>query len=112
MLTTGASDILEALRPLMEPQLPYERKIEEPRSDMEMSPPGDDERNIIAAALGPSPVDTDDIIRHTGFPAATVHLVLLELDIAGRLNRHAGVGFRSSRIESLRRPLWMSPTST
>ncbi|MBB4322740.1 DNA-protecting protein DprA [Rhizobium sp. SEMIA 439] len=90
MLTTGADDILEALRPLMEPQLPYDRKIEEPRSDTEMSPPGDDERSIIAAALGPSPVETDDIIRHTGFSAATVHLVLLELDIAGRLNRHAG----------------------
>ena len=90
MLTTGAADILEALRPLMEPQLPYGRKIEEPRSDTEMSPPGDDERSIIAAALGPSPVETDDIIRHTGFSAATVQLVLLELDIAGRLNRHAG----------------------
>ncbi|MCO6063213.1 DNA-processing protein DprA, partial [Pseudomonas sp. MOB-449] len=38
MLTTGADDILEALRPLMEPQLPYDRKIEEPRSDTEMSP--------------------------------------------------------------------------
>lgn len=97
----------------MEPQLPYDRKIEEPRSDTEMSPPGDDERSIIAAALGPSPVETDDIIRHTGFSAATVHLVLLELDIAGRLNRHAGGACRSSsRIDSLRRPLWISPTST
>ncbi len=90
MLTTGAADILDALRPLMEPQLPNDRKIEEPQQDAEMSPPGDDERSIIAAALGPSPVEIDDIIRHTGFSAATVHLVLLELDIAGRLNRHAG----------------------
>ena len=30
-----------------------------------------------------------EIIRHTGLAAATVYLVLLELDLAGRLDRHA-----------------------
>ncbi|MDS7596837.1 DNA-processing protein DprA [Agrobacterium tumefaciens] len=90
MLTTGAADILDALHPMMEPVLPLERKVEEPARETDMSPPEDTERNIIAAALGPSPVETDDIIRHTGLSPATVHMVLLELDIAGRLNRHTG----------------------
>ncbi|MFK0383170.1 DNA-processing protein DprA [Agrobacterium sp. NPDC090273] len=90
MLTTGAADILDALRPLVEPGLPLGRKVEEPSRDADMSPPADNQREIVAAAIGPSPVETDDVIRHTGLSAATVHMVLLELDIAGRLNRHAG----------------------
>jgi len=90
MLTTGAADILDALRPLVEPGLPLGRKVEEPSRDADMSPPADNQREMVAAAIGPSPVETDDVIRHTGLSAATVHMVLLELDIAGRLNRHAG----------------------
>lgn len=89
MLVTEARDILDALRPMMEPTLPIQHIAKEGRDDVEISPPGDDDRSIIASALGPSPVETDDIIRHTGLPAATVYLVLLELDIAGRLNRHS-----------------------
>lgn len=90
MLVTEAADILDALSPLIEPRLPLQHVAKERIEDGNMSPPGDDERTIIAQALGPSPVETDDIIRHTGLPAATVYLVLLELDIAGRLNRHSG----------------------
>ncbi len=90
MLVTEAADILDALSPLIEPRLPLQHVAKERIEEEDMSPPGDDERTIIAQALGPSPVETDDIIRHTGLPAATVYLVLLELDIAGRLNRHSG----------------------
>ncbi|TIW48786.1 MAG: DNA-protecting protein DprA, partial [Mesorhizobium sp.] len=32
----------------------------------------------------------DEVIRHTGLSAAQVSMVLLELDLAGRLERHAG----------------------
>lgn len=90
MLVTEAADILDALSPLIEPRLPLQHVAKERIEEGDMSPPGDDERTIIAQALGPSPVETDDIIRHTGLPAATVYLVLVELDIAGRLNRHSG----------------------
>ena len=47
-------------------------------------------RNRIIDALGPTPVEIDDIIRHTGLSASAVYLILLELDIAGRLHRHQG----------------------
>ena len=40
--------------------------------------------------MGATPVEIDDIIRHTNYPAQTVYLVLLELDLAGRLQRHSG----------------------
>ena len=41
-------------------------------------------------ALGPTPVPVHDIIGHTGLPPAQVFMILLELDLAGRLERHAG----------------------
>jgi DNA processing protein len=40
--------------------------------------------------LGPTPSPVDEIARLSGLPAGAVQLVLLELDLAGRLDRHAG----------------------
>lgn len=34
------------------------------------------------------PVDIDEIIRATRLPARQVQIILLELDLAGRLERH------------------------
>jgi DNA processing protein len=45
-------------------------------------PPDETDRARIVDALGPTPVEIDDIIRHTGLIASAVYLVLLELDIA------------------------------
>jgi DNA processing protein len=47
-----------------------------------------DERELIVGVLGPSPIDIDELIRATRVPARKVHIVLLELDLAGRLQRH------------------------
>ena len=41
-------------------------------------------------AVPERPVHIDDIICHTGLPPASVLMVLLELDLAGRLERHSG----------------------
>ncbi len=93
-LVTEAADMLDALSPMMEPRLDMQHVVREGTGDQPISQTGDragdKERAILAEALGPSPVETDDIIRHTGLPAATVYLLLLELDIAGKLNRHSG----------------------
>ena len=40
--------------------------------------------------LGPSPVSLDDLIRMSGASPAIVRTVLLELELAGRLERHGG----------------------
>jgi DNA processing protein len=95
-LVTSAADILEALSPISgdEPQLPFDAG-EEPAETFETAPqPGiatsDDARHRIVAALGPSPVEIDDIIRFTGLAPGAVQMVLLELDLAGRLERHGG----------------------
>lgn len=98
-VTTKPQDVLQALAPISELDLFSQSEADEPddgnSGDRPLAPPpNDDERLIIIQALGPTPVEIDDIIRHTGLPASSVYLVLLELDIAGRLERHAG-GFVS-----------------
>ena len=40
--------------------------------------------------LGPSPVPVDEIIRQSRAGSGAVQMALLELDLAGRLDRHAG----------------------
>lgn len=54
------------------------------------APPGDDPAARITALLGPSPVGVDDLSRQAGLPVRTVQLVLLDLELAGRLERHGG----------------------
>ncbi|MGV1757939.1 DNA-processing protein DprA [Rhizobium sp. A22-96] len=92
MIVTTPGDIVDALRPLAEPDLFRPRPVEAPieRSKPLSVPPDDAERDYIVDALGPTPVEIDDIVRHTGLPVSAVHSVLLELDMAGRLHRHPG----------------------
>lgn len=93
-ITTSAQDVLDAIRPLRDPDLFSERTgADEPFEDVPDAmamPPDDNDRDRIVSALGPTPVEIDDIIRHTELPAATVYLILLELDLAGRLHRYPG----------------------
>ena len=94
IVTTEAADVLDALQPLSRIDLFSTPALREPpqegpRSEIDLHPDEDD-RTIIVNALGPSPVDIDAIIEHTGLPAATVHMILLELDLAGRLIRQRG----------------------
>lgn len=93
IVTTSSEDVLEALAPLARLEGSSERMIEETGDDdgaAALLPPDDSDRATIISSLGPSPVEVDDIIRHTGLSASAVYLVLLELDLAGRLHRHAG----------------------
>nr|WP_205789793.1 DNA-processing protein DprA [Microvirga makkahensis] len=40
--------------------------------------------------LGPSPISVDDLVRQSGWPIRAVQTALLELEMAGRLERHGG----------------------
>jgi DNA processing protein len=53
-----------------------------------MGEPSSDNRSRIANLLGPTPASIDDLIRLSGCSAAIVRTVLLELELAGRLERH------------------------
>lgn len=87
-LVTEAADVLSVLEPIMgRADLP----AQEP--DLIAAPPpggepGADERARIINLLGSTPVAIDDLVRLSGTSPAIVRMVLLELEIAGRLERH------------------------
>jgi DNA processing protein len=89
ILVTGAADVIGALTPLAGNAVPHST-LDEPPDFSEMPPPADDERSRLIEVLGPVPVEIDEIIRHTGLHPAQVFMILLELDLAGRLERHSG----------------------
>jgi DNA processing protein len=87
-LVTDASDIMQALAPIMErPLTPAFREDD----DGPLAPdPRADERDRIVGLLGPVPVLIDDLIRMAETSPAIVRGVLLELELAGRLERQGG----------------------
>jgi len=90
-LVTDVSDILDALAPILGRAAAPPAELAS--SDEVLTPAplpdiGQTERDRVIEALGPSPVDIDELIRATGLDARKVHIVLLELDLAGRLQRH------------------------
>jgi DNA processing protein len=88
MLVTGASDILQALAPIME--RPVTLQLREDASDHLADDPESDERVRIVRLLGPTPVSIDDVIRMAELSPTVVRTVLLELELAGKLERHGG----------------------
>jgi len=47
-------------------------------------------RVAVEEALGPAPVEIDELIRQLRVPAAAMLTVILELELAGRCLRHPG----------------------
>ena len=47
-------------------------------------------RRLVAETLSPAPVSVDEIIRTCQLSPAQVPTILLEWELAGRLERHAG----------------------
>ena len=87
-LTTEAADVINAVAPIME--RPIVLGASEPDGEPLDFEAGAGERARIVNLLGPSPVSLDDLIRMSGASPATVRTVLLELELAGRLERHGG----------------------
>lgn len=92
-LITSADEVIEALGPLgRAPELPFPSLGE--RDGLEQDDPpatecDEDIRVRVAGLLGPSPCGVDDIIRHANAPARHVQIALMELELAGRIERHA-----------------------
>lgn len=89
-LVTEAEDVIQALRPIMGRSggpLSAQEPEQEPPS---ASDPGAEQRARIVALLGPTPVAIDDLVRLSHSAPSVVRVVLLELELAGRLERHGG----------------------
>ncbi|CAN5368353.1 DNA-processing protein DprA [soil metagenome] len=88
MLITEAADIINAVQPIME--RPFTLPGREPDEIASFDEPDHSDRARIVNLLGPSPVGIDDLIRLSSAKASVVRTVLLELELAGRLERHGG----------------------
>jgi DNA processing protein len=61
-----------------------------PPDAMALEAEADRVRAQVEEKLGPSPVETDELIRQCEASASAVLTVLLELELAGRVQRHSG----------------------
>lgn len=85
-LVQTVADIMEAVSSI-DP-----RMVREPVSDYSSGSDGDpgaDDRATLLSLLGPVAVPVDELVRQSGLSAPVVQLILLELELAGRLERHA-----------------------
>ena len=86
-LIQTAADVIEAIRPTLGQLASPTTSFDHVEAEAEAAP---DLREAIESLLGPSPVLVDELVRQSGGAAGAVQLILLELDLAGRLDRHAG----------------------
>jgi DNA processing protein len=92
VLTETADDVLSVLRPILGAgfQEPPHGTGDSPEYE-ELSDAGAERiRSAVTEAIGPAPIGIDELIRLCGAAAPAVLSVLLELELAGRLTRHAG----------------------
>lgn len=89
-LVAHASDILEAISPQIGRRATSLAPVVEGSDTAPVDAPSGSDRGRVLDALGPSPIHVDELIRLAGLPAREVQTILLELELAGRLERHPG----------------------
>ena len=91
-LVESANDVLEVLKDLFRAPLPEERPPLRERfaAGDEATSELDSVRRGILEILGPVAVAVDEVIRSGQFSPAAVNTVLLELEMANRVERHPG----------------------
>jgi len=101
LLKTGATiatepdDVIAALAPMLREAPATDARGMEPAPAANEEPPaaqlpeiGAQDRARLLAALGPAPVDIDELARATGLPVRAMQIALIELALAGRIERH------------------------
>ncbi|WP_336276918.1 DNA-processing protein DprA [Bartonella sp. CB178] len=106
LLTTHPSDVIESLTPLVPgaagTQLNFFGENPSPRPQESVQnafkpeapsplPVGnDEERAAVLSSLSTTPIDLDTLSVHSGVSLQNLYLLLVELDLAGKLIRHSG----------------------
>ncbi|WP_455482559.1 DNA-processing protein DprA [Bartonella sp. B35(2025)] len=120
LLTTHPSDIIEELTPLIpntvNSQLNFfeesassqfqQESLSSPNIETDKSSSiGDDaERAAVLSALSTTPIDLDTLSNHSGVSLQKLYLLLVELDLAGKLIRHSGGYVSLSNLNLPREP--------
>ena len=104
-LTENAADVLDQLGPILQSRAPAlrtavpaprHRASHEPLSPAYPAPAlpasisGDDALDLLLEHLSPTPVAVDELVRQCQMSASSVASLLLELELAGRVERHPG----------------------
>jgi DNA processing protein len=101
-LTETAADILTQLGPLLQREMPPSRAMArqmQRRLPMIAVPPSlpatpqiaeDSALELLVEKLSPTPVAVDELVRQCHLSAASIATLLLELELAGRIERHPG----------------------
>ncbi|WP_017196440.1 DNA-processing protein DprA [Bartonella birtlesii] len=107
-LTTHPSDIIETLAPLTTPSpnsqlnffeegeavsLQFEKSKfyeSDAKDNNPSSLENDAERAAVLSVLSITPIDLDTLSTHSGVPLPNLYLLLVELELAGKLIRHSG----------------------
>jgi DNA processing protein len=84
-LVQNVADVVEAVQPSRTRVASPPEGFEHPVAEFD-----GEAVDAVEGLLGPSPVPVDEIIRLSGAASGAVQMALLELDLAGRLDRHAG----------------------
>jgi DNA processing protein len=96
-MVTEPEDILDALAPMLrepadrgaagavEEALPEPIAGREPKAAPQIESA---DRERLLAALGPAPIDIDELARATGLTIRAIQIALIELALAGRIERH------------------------
>ena len=87
---TEAADIVSVLQPIIGIELPAREPEPAGGEPGEYVEPAADERSRVVGLLSPVPISMDDLIRLSKTSPRVVRIVLLELEIAGCLERHGG----------------------
>lgn len=87
-LVTDAADVIAVVEPIRGVlREPAERDPDEALAGDNID---DSARARVVELLGPTPVALDDLVRLSGSPPGLVRTILLELELAGRLERQRG----------------------
>ena len=98
-LTETAADVITQLGPLLQGAAPLplaaRRTLRLPLETPARAPApapiaGDGDFELVVERLGPTPVAVDELVRQCQLSAAAVATLLLELELAGRIERHPG----------------------
>jgi DNA processing protein len=101
-LTETADDVLTQLGPLVQTAAPPRQRTQPPPLlDTAWPPPAPqggvgepaadlDAFDMILERLGPTPVAVDELVRQCQLTASVIATLLLELELAGRVERHPG----------------------
>lgn len=94
-LIQSADDVLAAIRPIDSRMIRQEFLREDSLAPPPFQPDlwsehAPDDHQAITNLLGNTPVTIDELVRQSGRDTAVVQMALLELELAGKLERHAG----------------------